>query len=97
MELKEGEEGPKTEKTTNLLLWKKKCHTLKNICITDMHKRILLSTKTYPGKEHDKTISLNEDIFKYLPDGIEKLFDLGFYGIQNNLPELKNVIMPKKT
>lgn len=75
---------------------KKKCHTIKNVCIGDKNKRIIYVSKTYPGKEHDKTIFLNEKLYNFLPDYIKALFDLGFEGLEKDCPDMKNIIKPTK-
>ena len=75
---------------------KKKCHTVKNICISDNKKKIIFSSKTYPGKEHDKTLFLNEKLYDCLPDDIRKLFDLAFQGLEKDCPDIKNIKMPNK-
>ena len=73
---------------------KKKYHSLKNLCISEKNKYILFVSETYPGKEHDKTIFINEKLYKRLPDKIKKYMDLAFYGIEKEA--IKNILMPKK-
>ena len=69
---------------------------MKNVCIGDKNKRILFVSKTYPGKEHDKTIFLNEKLWKFLPQDVKKLFDNGFEGLDKDCPSMANLIKPTK-
>lgn len=75
---------------------KKKFHSLKHVCIGDRKKRIIYSSKAYPGKEHDKTIFVSEGLYKILPDKIKKYFDLGFEGIEKDCPSMENINKPTK-
>lgn len=54
---------------------------------------ILYASKHYPGKMHDKTMFEEESKRKKLSNGIKKMFDLAFYGLES---EYEKVIMPKK-
>lgn len=69
---------------------------MKNVCIVDKHKAILFVSQTYIGKTHDKTIFLNEKISKFLPQGVKKLFDNAFEGLDKDCPFMKNIIKPTK-
>lgn len=97
----DGTERPKrrpqnNEKQKEFYSGKKKRHTMKNLCISDQKKKIVYSSSTVPGKEHDKTIFLNKKLHEVLPDSVKKLFDLAFYGLENNCPDMANIIMPHK-
>ena len=69
---------------------------MKHVCITDTKKQVLYATNMHPGKEHDKTIFLENTIYSFLPENIKKYFDLAFLGIEKDCPELNNIYMPFK-
>jgi hypothetical protein len=66
---------------------------VKHLCISIVSKKILYTSRNYPGTVHDKVMLEEESQKARLPDSIKKLFDLGFYGIGK---EYNNVIMPNK-
>ncbi len=69
---------------------KKKCHTIKNLAITDPHGYVLFLSDSYEGKVHDKALwnDLNVESFE-----LSLLADLGFLGIDKTHPE---AILPYK-
>lgn len=69
---------------------------MKHICITDTKKQVLYATNMRPGKKHDKTISLEDSIYSFLPAEIKKYLDLAFLGVENDCPELWNIYRPYK-
>ncbi len=69
---------------------------MKNVCLADKNKSILFVSKTYFGKEHDKTIFLNEKIAEFLPPDIKKLFDSAFEGLEKDCPLMKHIFKPTK-
>ena len=69
---------------------------MKNVCITDDKKTVIFVSPVYPGKEHDKTIFLNEKMYKFLPDSPEKLFDSAFQGLEKDCPDMTKIIKPVK-
>lgn len=62
----------------------------------DTNKKILFVSKTYPGKEHDKTIFLNEKLYEILPDEVRKYFDSAFEGLEKDCPDMVKICKPKK-
>lgn len=56
----------------------------------------LFVSKTYPGKEHDKTIFLNEKLYEILPDEVRKYFDSAFEGLEKDCPDMVKICKPKK-
>lgn len=70
---------------------KKKTHTKKNVLLTNVKGKIVYLSKTYSGKEHDKSITDQEN-FKF-PDKTKILADLGFLGYENGNTQ---IIMPYK-
>lgn len=69
---------------------KKKCHTIKNLAITDPNGYFLFLSDSYEGRIHDKAIW--DDL---IVENFEQnmLVDLGFLGIDNTHP---NAILPFK-
>lgn len=72
---------------------KKKCHTRKNIIVSDENNRILLVTPTKSGRRHDKRLSDKIDLINRIPKHIGIWADSGFQGIQHNHP---NTVVAKK-
>jgi len=71
---------------------KKKRHTVKNLVISDKEtKRILVLSKTYEGKRHDKSIADEQEYI--FPSGCKLYQDTGFQGYK---PEKIEVLQPKK-
>lgn len=74
---------------------KKKRHTVKNIVVSDKHRRVLVLTPTTVGKQHD----YREFKRRRLPDGIphqiRAWLDTGFQGMRKDFPDLQ-VRMPKR-
>ena len=71
---------------------KKKCHTMKNLAITDPEGYILFLSDSYEGTLHDKALW---DALVVKPFEQNLLVDLGFMGIDKKYP---NAILPfKKT
>jgi len=69
---------------------KKKCHTIKNLAITDPNGYVLFLSESYEGKVHDKALW---DDLVIEPFEQNLLVDLGFLGIDKTHP---NAIMPFK-
>lgn len=74
---------------------KKKRHTKKNIVITDEDKRVLFLSDTQEGKQHDKAVANEAEVFQHIPEDVKVQVDLGFQGVQKENPEL-TIIIPKK-
>ena len=72
---------------------KKKRHTRTHLGAVDPDKRILVFSKAYHGKDHDKGILNREQWVDSIPDEVKIQGDLGFQGLQN---ELVNVEIPHK-
>ena len=69
---------------------KKKCHTIKNLAITDPRGYVLFMSDSYGGSVHDKVIWDELEIER---SDHKILADLGFLGIEKNYP---NAILPFK-
>lgn len=69
---------------------KKKCHTIKNLAITDSSGAVLYLSETYEGSVHDKTIF---DQVQIHTQGLNLLLDLGFQGAEK---DCQNAILPFK-
>lgn len=74
---------------------KKKRHTKKNIVIKDEDKRVLFLSDAEEGKEHDKTVANEAEVFEHVPEDVKVRVDLGFQGAEKENPEL-TIIIPKK-
>jgi len=74
---------------------KKKRHTMKNLVVSDQHKKIIAVTKTREGKAHDYQTFKDEGIGPAIPQGMPVFVDNGFQGIQSDFP-LLNTFMPKR-
>ena len=72
---------------------KKKRHTRIHVGAVAPDKRLLIFTRAYPGKRHDKGVLNDEAWVRYIPDGVKIQGDLGFLGLQN---EFVNVEIPHK-
>ena len=73
----------------------KKTHTVKNILITSMIKKVLYLSPTYEGKAHDKSICDEEQIKFELPVILWE--DLGFIGLNPDNAEVRRPIKkPRK-
>ena len=73
----------------------KKTHTVKNILITSMIKKVLYLSPTYEGKAHDKSIWEEEQIKFEVPVILGE--DLGFIGLNPENTEVKRPIKkPRK-
>ena len=72
---------------------KKKRHTRTHLGAVDPDKRILVFSKAYHGKDHDKGILNREQWVDSIPDEVKIQGDLGFEGLQN---EFVNVEIPHK-
>lgn len=73
---------------------KKKLHTKKNLLVADKTKEVLILTKTISGRNHDYTIFKKGDI--KIPASVQAFFDLGFYGIENDYPDVEAILPIKK-
>jgi hypothetical protein len=65
---------------------KKKGHRVKNIVVTDVRKRILVLSDTFPGHTHDKTGANEQGIFEPIPNEVRVHIDLGFLGVPSERP-----------
>ena len=72
---------------------KKKRHTRTHLGAVDPDKRILVFSKAYHGKDHDKGILNQERWVDSIPDEVKIQGDLGFQGLQN---KYVNVEIPHK-
>ena len=72
---------------------KKKPHPRNHLGAVAPDKRILVFSKAYHGKDHDKGILNREQGVDSIPDEVKIQGDLGFQGLQN---ELVNVEIPHK-
>lgn len=72
---------------------KKKRHTRNHLGAVDPDKRILILSKAYHGKDHDKGILNREQWVDFMPDEVKIQGDLGFQGLQN---QFVNVEIPHK-
>jgi len=69
---------------------KKKCHTMKNLAITDQYGYVLFLSSTYEGTAHDKVLW---DEMEIEQTDHNMLLDLGFKGVEHDFP---NAILPFK-
>lgn len=72
---------------------KKKRHTRNHLGAVDSEKRILILSKAYHGKDHDKGVLNREQWVEFMPDEVKIQGDLGFQGLQN---QFVNVEIPHK-
>lgn len=63
---------------------KKKCHTRKNVILTDEKGKILLVSPTKTGRRHDKRLADKIDLIKKIPEEVTIWADSGFQGIKEN-------------
>lgn len=84
---------PKDSKRNRKNYSGKKCHTRKNIIVSDENNRILLVTPTKSGRRHDKRLADKVDLINRLPKHIGIWTDSGFQGIHHNHP---NTVVAKK-
>ena len=75
---------------------KKKCHTRKNIILSNETKQILYLSPTRNGRKHDFNITKAENIPNIIPPDKELYADTGFQGIKNLVKSAKNIFMPRK-
>ena len=73
---------------------KKKRHTKKNIIVSDPGKRVLILTKTKPGKHHDYDLFKKSELPEKIPKDVGTWFDLGFKGADTHYD--LNCVMPHK-
>jgi hypothetical protein len=69
----------------------KKLHTIKNIILSDINKKILFLSETYEGSTHDKAICDEEDF--HFPKYIRLWIDNGFEGLN---PDDVEIQRPKR-
>ena len=69
-------------------------HTYKNLVLSDTMRRILVLSKTKPGKNHD--YALFKELNPQIPPYVVNWVDLGFQGIEKDFPTLEVVIPNKK-
>lgn len=74
---------------------KKKRHTIKNIVISDNHKRIGFLSKTEGGQKHDFSMLKDHAPPKFIPPNILQHLDLGFKGYQAQFP-FHRISMPER-
>lgn len=75
---------------------KKKCHTRKNVVLSNQNKEILYVSPTTNGSKHDYNITKNEEIPRFIPDDIPTYVDTGFQGIKDAVRNPDLIFMPKK-
>ena len=75
---------------------KQKDHTLKNLIVSDEHKRILCLTPTKPGARQDYYRFKQSGLGEVIPDDVGVWVDLGFVGIAKDYPRL-GVVIPHKS
>jgi hypothetical protein len=73
---------------------KKKRHTVKTQLTVNQNGAVIHKTKHARGRRHDYDIF--KDRHPTLPNGVRPETDLGYYGIQNDFPELNPMIPLKK-
>ena len=74
---------------------KKKRHTVKNIVITDKHRKIGFLSKTESGRQHDFSILKEHAPPKYIPPKIKQHMDMGFKGYHAQFPDHR-ISMPER-
>ncbi len=74
---------------------KKKRHTLNNLVLTDVDRRILALSPTHPGTRHDYALLKAWPCPERLPPDVVVWTDTGFQGMQKDYPHLA-IIQPKK-
>lgn len=74
---------------------KKKRHTIKNIVISDKHRRIGFLSKTEGGRQHDFSMLKEHAPPEYIPIAIKQHLDLGFKGYHIQFPVHK-ISMPER-
>lgn len=74
---------------------KKKRHSVKNLVVSDIEKRILFLSPTISGKTHDYSHFKDIHLERGFPDGANIWLDNGFQGIEKDFPDLK-VYMPQR-
>ena len=75
---------------------KKKCHSRKNIIISNKDKEIMYLSPTKNGRKHDFNLTKREEIPKTIPPDIEVYLDTGFQGIKDLVKNPDKIFMPKK-
>jgi hypothetical protein len=79
-----------------MLLWEKKCHTLKELMVTNPQRYILFLSNCWVGRTHDYRLIKEE----FAPTQtwfteFELHVDLGFFGIEKDY-EIKRLSIPHK-
>jgi hypothetical protein len=74
---------------------KKKGHRVKNIVVTNVCKRVLVLSPTFPGHLHEKTGATEHGIFEPIPTDVQVHIDLGVLGVPKAHPE-GNFSIPEK-
>lgn len=72
---------------------KKKRHTRSHLAAVAPSKRVLLLSRAYNGKDHDKGILNQERWVEHIPDEVKVQGDLGFFGLDN---EFVNIEIPHR-
>ena len=75
---------------TRSTIAEKKTHTVKNILITSVIKKVLYLSPTYEGKAHDKSICDEEQIRFEVPVTVWE--DLGFIGLNPDNTDVRRPI-----
>ena len=82
-------------KRKNYYSGKKKKHTVKTQLMVNKEGKILHKSNQHKkGKQHD--YSVYKDEHPITPPQVKNYFDLGYYGIENDFPDLKAVLPVKK-
>jgi len=73
---------------------KKKKHTIKTQYIVNSEGTILHKTGHDRGRKHDYDVYKNNH--PITPVQVENVFDLGYFGVQNDFPTVKSVLPVRK-
>jgi len=82
-------------KRKNYYSGKKKKHTVKTQYMVNKEGKILHKSKEYKkGRQHD--YSVYKDEHPRIPSQVENYYDLGYFGIEKDFPDVKAVLPIKK-
>src|SRR6476659_6319503 len=82
------------KRTTTFYSGKKKKHTIKTQYMVNNEGLILHKTGHKSGRKHDYDIYKNNH--PITPVQVENVFDLGYFGVQNDFPTVKSVLPVRK-
>ena len=83
------------KRTTTFYSGKKKKHTIKTQYMVNNEGLILHKTGHKSGRKHDYDIIYKRN-HPITPVQVENVFDLGYFGVQNDFPTVKSVLPVKK-